>query len=144
MTDWIPATDRLPDEGVIVQVAIQLEEGLYLTASGRWYRYYSLGGDSYVSWEVFGHPEYKDIAYWMPIAASPSPKRTNADVIRSMTDEQLRDFISDVEIGDYDMHFAVTFCDLCEKGGNALDLDCDGCILHWLQQDSQIASGLEG
>lgn len=56
---------------------------------------------------------------------------TNGDRIRSMSDEQLVDFLSRMELGDID--YAVTFCDLCKDGGNALGLDCDGCLLHWLK-----------
>ena len=59
---------------------------------------------------------------------------TNADKIRSLTNEELERFLSHVEIGDIDM--AVTYCDMCEKdGGNALGLDCDGCRLHWLNSE---------
>lgn len=60
---------------------------------------------------------------------------TNADKIRSLTNEELERFLSRVEIGDIDM--AVTYCDMCEKdGGNALGLDCDGCRLHWLNSEA--------
>ena len=38
---------------------------------------------------------------------------TNADKIRSLTNEELERFLSRVEIGDIDM--AVTYCDMCEK-----------------------------
>lgn len=67
--------------------------------------------------------------------------KTNADVIRGMTTEQLFEFISDVEIGDLD--YGVTFCDLCKKdGGNSLHLDCDGCLRHWLDQSATEVFGL--
>lgn len=65
---------------------------------------------------------------------------TNADVIRKMTDEQLYEFLSEWECGDID--YAVTFCDLCERGGNELNLDCDGCRKHWLTRDAVEYSGL--
>ena len=71
---------------------------------------------------------------------------TNADVIRNMTDEQLHEFLSGWEFGDYE--YAVTFCDLCmadrRKGGtgNTLGLDCDGCRKHWLLSDSEDVNGL--
>ena len=58
---------------------------------------------------------------------------TNADKIRSLTNEELATFISKIELGDIDM--AVTYCDLCSKDGNALGIDCDGCILHWLNSE---------
>ena len=65
---------------------------------------------------------------------------TNADCIRRMSDEQLYEFLSEWELGDID--YAVTFCDLCEKGGNTLNLDCDGCRKHWLKRDAVDYGGL--
>ncbi|MBR3008365.1 MAG: hypothetical protein IKI35_05650 [Stomatobaculum sp.] len=54
---------------------------------------------------------------------------TNADRIRSMTDEELADFLDRWEIGDID--YAKTFCDLCEG-----QYDChDDCVLGWLRQE---------
>ena len=73
---------------------------------------------------------------------------TNADIIRSMTDEQLYEFLSCWEQQDID--YAVTFCDLCEQGkreggkGNALGLDCDGCRKHFLIVDADGYLGLNG
>ena len=66
--------------------------------------------------------------------------KTNADVIREMTDEQLRDFIDDVSWGDID--FAVTFCDLCKKDENST-LSCDDCRLDWLKRDCTDCRGLK-
>ena len=60
-------------------------------------------------------------------------KMTNADKIRQMTDEELADFLEEVEMGDID--YSITFCDMCKEGGNALGLDCSGCLLHWLKSD---------
>lgn len=65
---------------------------------------------------------------------------TNADCIRRMNDEQLYDFLSEWECGDID--YSITFCDLCKQGGNALNLDCDGCRKHWLQRDAVDVGGL--
>ncbi len=72
--------------------------------------------------------------------------KTNADVIRSMTDEQLCDFLQALEIGDIDT--AVTFCDLCEeerkKGneGNELGYDCDACFRSWVVGSAYAYNGL--
>jgi len=71
---------------------------------------------------------------------------TNADCIRSMSDEQLYEFLSEWEAGDID--YSVAFCDLCTKDkceggkGNELDLDCDGCRKHWLERDAVEYGGL--
>lgn len=66
----------------------------------------------------------------------------NAEVIRSMTDDQLYDFLSCWELGDID--YAITFCDLCKDGGNERNLDCDGCRKHWLDADADGYIGLNG
>lgn len=60
-------------------------------------------------------------------------RMTNSDLIRSMSDEKLTEFLRKIELGDID--YSVTFCDLCKDGGNTLGLDCDGCLLHWLQTE---------
>ena len=59
--------------------------------------------------------------------------KTNADRIRSMSDEELAEFMSRCELGDID--YSVTFCSFCEEDGNKLGLDCNGCRLHWLQSE---------
>ena len=59
---------------------------------------------------------------------------TNADKIRSLTNEELERFLSRVEIGDISR--AVACGGMCEKdGGNALGLDCEGCRWHWLKSE---------
>lgn len=64
-------------------------------------------------------------------------KQTNADRIRCMSDEELEEFMSRCELGDID--YSVTFCSLCKKDGNRLGLDCNGCRLHWLQSEVEVA-----
>lgn len=65
---------------------------------------------------------------------------TNAERIRSMTDDELYDFLSMWEMGDFE--YAVTFCDLCKIDGNALGLDCDGCRKHWLESSADAYNGI--
>ena len=58
---------------------------------------------------------------------------TNADRIRAMTDEELSEFISRIEIGDFGQQvYGKTFCDMC-KG----QYECDDCRLWWLQQTAE-------
>ena len=58
---------------------------------------------------------------------------TNADRIRAMTDEELSEFISRIEIGDFGRQvYGKTFCDMC-KG----QYECDDCRLWWLQQPAE-------
>lgn len=59
---------------------------------------------------------------------------TNADRIRAMSDEELAEFISRIEIGDFGPQiYGKTFCDLC--GGQ---YECDDCRLWWLQQPVEV------
>lgn len=58
---------------------------------------------------------------------------TNADVIRSMTDEELFEFIQTVEVCELD--YGKTFCDTeyCDMKAN----DCDECLKWWLKLDAE-------
>ena len=61
------------------------------------------------------------------------PPMTNADRIRAMSDEELAEFISRIEIGDFGPQvYGKTFCDMC-KG----QYECDDCKLWWLQQPAE-------
>ena len=66
--------------------------------------------------------------------------KTNADVIREMNIEQLAAFIEKVELGDLD--YSVTFCNYCKGENNALHLDCNGCLKHWLNSLANDINGL--
>ena len=60
-------------------------------------------------------------------------KLSNADRIRDMSDEELAEFISRIEIGDFGPQvYRKTFCDMC-KG----QYECDDCRLWWLQQPAE-------
>lgn len=60
-------------------------------------------------------------------------QETNADRIRAMSDEELSEFISRIEIGDFGQQvYGKTFCDMC-KG----QYECDDCRLWWLQQPAK-------
>lgn len=58
---------------------------------------------------------------------------SNADKIRSMTDEELADFIQRVEIGDFNCNdYGKTFCDMCDG-----QYECDDCLKYWLKQSAE-------
>ena len=65
----------------------------------------------------------------------PWPEQTlsNADRLRAMSDEELAEFISRIEIGDFGPHvYGKTFCDMCKS-----QYECDDCRLWWLQQPAE-------
>ena len=58
---------------------------------------------------------------------------SRADRIRAMSDEELAEFISRIEIGDFGPQvYGKTFCDLCSG-----QYECDNCRLWWLQQPAE-------
>ena len=57
-------------------------------------------------------------------------EKTNADLIRSMNDEELAEFIDRCEMSDID--YAKTFCDLCNG-----QYECAQCRLDWLRQPAE-------
>lgn len=109
---WIPVSERLPEES-----------GSYLT----WVRY---DNEEFMSiedidcegilkeWNFTGK-----VLYWMllpePYQGSESHKQTNADEIRSMTDEELADFII-----NFDNHFGEEY-------------EGEQSCLAWLQKESE-------
>ena len=59
------------------------------------------------------------------------PVITNADRIRSMTDEELCKFLGECK-----------FCDICEEGCDncTYNGDCNKRLLEWLQKPAEISS----
>jgi Lar family restriction alleviation protein len=87
--------------------------------------------------------ETEAIAAWNRRAGDDTNVTTNADRIRSMSDEELHKFLLDFEAGNID--YAKTFCDLCCKDA-ALEqksTDCDGCLLWWLKNDATLPQGID-
>ena len=66
-----------------------------------------------------------------PLSNSVTTKpMTNGDRIRSMSDEELADFIDRCEMSDID--YSKTFCNLCNG-----QYECSQCRLEWLQQPAE-------
>ena len=86
--------------------------------------------------EVFNRPYVRDITKTCECSCSVTCNPdiiTNADRIRAMSDEELSEFISRIEIGDFGQQvYGKTFCDMC-KG----QYECDDCRLWWLQQPAE-------
>ena len=73
---------------------------------------------------------------WLAYRRPPRERRehmTNADKIRAMSDEELTEFISRIEIGDFGPQvYGKTFGDLCSG-----QYECDNCRLWWLVQPAE-------
>ena len=106
-----------------------LNEEIEYLQSGNWYDKVQavLPTDEYLKlgWAI------GDILETLELFRSLAPEpQTNADRIRAMSDEELSEFISRIEIGDFGQQvYGKTFCDMC-KG----QYECDDCRLWWLQQ----------
>ena len=97
--------------------------------------------DCNIGW--YKETEEDAIAAWNRRAGDDTNAATNADRIRSMSDEELHKFLLDFEAGNID--YAKTFCDLCCKDA-ALEqksTDCDGCLLWWLKNDATLPQGID-
>lgn len=72
--------------------------------------------------EVKNYPPYLDYP-------KPYKPQTNADRIRSMSDEELCKFLGECK-----------FCDICEEGCDSCTYngDCDKRLLDWLQQPLEV------
>lgn len=65
------------------------------------------------------------------IEIKPQEKITNADRIRSMTDEELADYIYGVSEGTKPCVLCDGDCDFCEE----TEEECKGKIKNWLKQE---------
>lgn len=117
---WIPVSERLPEESLnsVIGWDNYRERCCFVQyAGGR----FTLGDDT----------DSVNIIAWMPL---PEPYRgeTNADRIRSMTDEELAGFIAHKEF----------YCeDYCEDAKQGCSWSCDNkgkkAALAWLQKESE-------
>lgn len=81
---------------------------------------------------IFGMAVKTDYAlpddYDFLVQYEPQKPQTNADRIRSMSDEELEDFLDRWALGDID--YSKTFCSLCDG-----QFDCHECRLDWLRKE---------
>jgi len=70
-------------------------------------------------------------------------QKSNGDVIRGMSDEELADFLNRVKEGDVD--FAITFCDLCceERKKEGKSTECEECVSWWVKNGAKLPQGLK-
>lgn len=98
---WIPVAERLPDEPKENPIFEGKKIELYLvTVKGTDYPFRAFWNGKFFTdgWSK------ADVTAWMPLPEpyrGEQPKQTNADRIRSMTDEELADFLVTVETNGY-------------------------------------------
>lgn len=98
---WIPVSERLPDEPKENPFFEGKKLELYLvTVNGADYPFRAFWNGKFFAdgWSK------ADVIAWMPLPEpyrEGKPKQTNADRIRSMTDEELADFLVTVETYGY-------------------------------------------
>lgn len=98
---WIPVSERLPDEPKENPFFEGKKLELYLvTVNGADYPFRAFWNGKFFAdgWSK------ADVIAWMPLPEpyrGEEPKQTNADRIRSMTDEELADFLVTVETYGY-------------------------------------------
>ena len=158
---WIPVSERLPEDGDVrfyMCVVENHEEDLPMFCQyeedrgfGFWRDYYDADTLGFVDSEFQTNEElgYEKVVAWMPL---PEPyresevnmkdgihpegyavtkKKTNADRIRSMTNDELLDFLCSIEI--YEQGSAMTI-----EGGVAMCSVTD--VEQWLKAESEDAN----
>ena len=108
---WIPVSERLPDEPKENPIFEGEKIELYLvTVKGADYPFRAFWNGKFFTdgWSK------TDVTAWMPLPEpyrdGKQPKQTNADKIRSMTDEELAEFLVTVEsYGYHDQSISGTY-----------------------------------
>lgn len=129
---WISVSKRLPDEPKENPIFEGKKAELYLvTVRGADYPFRAFWNGKFFTdgWSK------ADVIAWMPLPEpyrGEEPKQTNADRIRSMTDEELAGFIAHKEF----------YCeDYCEDAKQGCSWSCDNkgkkAALAWLQKESE-------
>lgn len=144
--DWIPVTERLPENNDNVRITVETHKGLEVAVG--WYNhckekwkvcpsddeeFYYCYSSGIVAWK-----ENTDVPY-NPESTEKPIQRTNADRIRTMTDEELADVIIKNSCNTFSE--VIKFCKNSEECSDMLDSFneipesmCRKCLLEWLQQ----------
>lgn len=142
---WIPVTERLPENNDNVRITVETHKGLevavgwYNHNKGKWKVCPSDDEEFYYcGYTVIAWKENTDEPY-NPKSIKKFSKRTNADSIRTMTDEELADVIIKNSFNTFSE--VIKFCKNSEECSDMLDsFDeipesmCRKCLLEWLQQ----------
>ena len=135
--NWISVNDRLPEEDELVLAAVtgcDKKENIKWKDAYLLARFYPEEG-----WYLEDHWEATDfrIRWWMRLPEDvPDGKtvRTNADRIRSMSDEELHKFC--VSLTDDGWRFACENKPECDPVPPQAHM-CNDCFLNWLRQPSK-------
>lgn len=124
---WIPVSERLPDEPKENPIFEGKKIELYLvTVKGTDYPFRAFWNGKFFTdgWSK------ADVTAWMPLPepyCEGEPKQTNADRIRSMTDDELAaNMMCPNENGLAEID--------CDKNDNC---NCYECLLNWLRAESE-------
>lgn len=128
---WIPVSERLPDEPKENPFFEGKKLELYLvTVNGADYAFRAFWNGKFFAdgWSK------ADVIAWMPLPepyrGGEQPKQTNADRIRSMTDEELA--LAIMCPSEYDLNFSKN-----EKCNGEMNKNCYECSLNWLRAESE-------
>ena len=116
-----------------IEKLIEMLEGLRGVESDKCKEYANLNMGDFV--EKYNHGEYcykNAISIVNQLAKEYKPK-TNADQIRSMSDEELAEYIFCVSIGNAPCVLCLEECDFCELP----DEQCKEKTLQWLQSEAE-------
>lgn len=121
---WIPVRERLPEESLnsVIGWDTYRERCCFVHYTGG---RFILGDDT----------DSVNITAWMPLPdpyRGENPKQTNADRIRSMTDEELAEMLSTVS-----QHCVVYLSDKINCRHSNCDTGCKNNIKKWLQKEME-------
>lgn len=130
---WIPVSERLPERGLKYHMNLvtvrsgEIMLGVYRWDDKEWRTRPEEGGTYYTT--------ERNVIAWMPLPepyrGGEPPKQTNADRIRSMTDEDLAIHTmcpNDTGLAEIE----------CDKSDSC---NCYECLLNWLRAESEEKHG---
>lgn len=130
---WIPVAEQLPENIIKVWLSFTNQYASYVKSAfwnGRCFEHTNgkKVKDKPTAWKKYSPPE--------PYRGGEQPKQTNADRIRSMTDEELAEMLSTVS-----QHCVVYVSDKINCRHSNCDTSCKNNIKKWLRAESEEKHG---